>query len=125
MNPYSKDDLELMTAAYLTCAEFADKPEGSDSTEFSIDTQREAREDCAAFMRLGARWLHGDAVTAENVGHDFWLTRQGHGTGFWDRDYAPKHTLFALTTLADKFGQANVFDDDCELIIDAGVFANE
>lgn len=23
--------------------------------------------------------------TWENVGHDFWLTSQGHGAGFWDR----------------------------------------
>lgn len=23
----------------------------------------------------------------EQVGHDFWLTRNGHGTGFWDRYY--------------------------------------
>ena len=21
-----------------------------------------------------------------NIGHDFWLTSQGHGAGFWDRD---------------------------------------
>lgn len=24
--------------------------------------------------------------TWEHVGHDFWLTSQGHGAGFWDRD---------------------------------------
>jgi len=22
-----------------------------------------------------------------NIGHDFWLTRNGHGAGFWDGDY--------------------------------------
>ena len=22
--------------------------------------------------------------TAEKAGHDFWLTSQGHGSGFWD-----------------------------------------
>lgn len=25
------------------------------------------------------------AYTWEHVGHDFWLTSQGHGAGFWDR----------------------------------------
>lgn len=24
-------------------------------------------------------------LNAQQVGHDFWLTREGHGTGFWDR----------------------------------------
>lgn len=23
----------------------------------------------------------------ERAGHDFWLTRAGHGAGFWDRRY--------------------------------------
>lgn len=23
----------------------------------------------------------------EQIGHDFWLTRNGHGAGFWDGDY--------------------------------------
>lgn len=27
----------------------------------------------------------GDNYTWEHVGHDFWLTSQGHGAGFWDR----------------------------------------
>ncbi len=26
-----------------------------------------------------------DGLTSESIGHDFWLTRNGHGTGFWDR----------------------------------------
>ena len=27
----------------------------------------------------------GDNYTFEHIGHDFWLTSQGHGAGFWDR----------------------------------------
>lgn len=27
-----------------------------------------------------------ETYTWEHVGHDFWLTSQGHGAGFWDRD---------------------------------------
>ena len=26
-----------------------------------------------------------ESYTWEHVGHDFWLTSQGHGAGFWDR----------------------------------------
>jgi hypothetical protein len=37
----------------------------------------------ARFAAALAFWLehHG----AAQVGHDFWLTRNGHGAGFWDR----------------------------------------
>lgn len=26
-----------------------------------------------------------DGMDSEQIGHDFWLTRNGHGAGFWDR----------------------------------------
>lgn len=41
-------------------------------------------QDCAAFL-----WKHYPELTGEwgmeQAGHDFWLTRNRHGTGFWDR----------------------------------------
>lgn len=54
--------------------------------------------DCADF--LAAQWddmvkawqrATGSTVDVdwERMGHDFYLTRCGHGTGFWDRDYGP------------------------------------
>lgn len=53
-------------------------------------------EDCEAFQRDNAELLaqayasgiypHGREWTGpEYAGHDFWLTRNGHGAGFWDR----------------------------------------
>lgn len=38
----------------------------------------------------------------EQAGHDFWLTRNGHGCGFWDRGYA-ESTSDALTAACRKF----------------------
>src|SRR5437764_6367363 len=48
--------------------------------------------DCAKFQEeqgellTGENCLRGDATT--RGGHDFWLTRNGHGAGFWDGDWA-------------------------------------
>lgn len=39
--------------------------------------------------------------TWEHVGHDFWLTSQGHGAGFWDRDLGDVGD--ALTDSADGY----------------------
>lgn len=43
-------------------------------------------------------------------GHDFALTRNGHGAGFWDRGYGPVGD--ALTDAAKAFGDHCVITDD-------------
>ena len=48
-----------------------------------------------------------DTYTWERVGHDFLLTRDGHGTGFWDRDNSkgPRAEAFQnLTEMARDWG---------------------
>lgn len=51
-------------------------------------------QDCDAFQRDHAKDL-GDAYEGsvryndELAGHDYWLTRNGHGAGFWDRGLGP------------------------------------
>lgn len=41
-------------------------------------------DDIAEYLRT--REVHGgDGSTAEHLGHDLWLNRNHHGTGFWDR----------------------------------------
>jgi hypothetical protein len=39
--------------------------------------------DCDAFMSEQSHDLEG--IEPGQAGHDFWLTRNGHGAGFWDR----------------------------------------
>lgn len=41
-------------------------------------------------------------------GHDFALTRNGHGAGFWDRGY-PDAIGQALTEAAQAYGEATLF----------------
>lgn len=40
----------------------------------------------------------------EQAGHDFWLTRNRHGAGFWD-DGWPEDAEKTLTDLAHSFGE--------------------
>ena len=42
-----------------------------------------------------------------NVAHDFWLTRNEHGTGFWDKNYVTFTT--PLNNLSKKFNQVNLY----------------
>lgn len=63
-------------------------------------------EDCAGFEMLNKALLDG-AGTAEQNGHDFWLTRNRHGAGFWDRGYGEVGDK--LTTAAQKYSECNLF----------------
>ena len=51
------------------------------------------------------------------AGHDFWLTRNGHGSGFWDGDWPEPHAT-TLTHLSRSFGPSDVYlGDDGKLYV--------
>ncbi len=47
----------------------------------------------------------------EAAGHDFWLTRNGHGAGFWDGDW-PEPAATRLTASSKKYGEFNLYLGD-------------
>lgn len=70
------------------------------------DTYATMRADCLAFVVD-----NGDIgdMAAEQAGHDFWLTRNGHGAGFWDRGLGDRGDR--LSALARPFGDFNLWTD--------------
>lgn len=48
----------------------------------------------------------------EQAGHDLWLTQNGHGTGYWDRDLANKATRDRLTDAAHALGERYAYLGD-------------
>jgi hypothetical protein len=57
--------------------------------------------DCRSFQKHSELW-----ECDEQAGHDFWLTRNGHGAGFWDGDYSLHGT--ELTELSKPYGSVNL-----------------
>jgi len=53
----------------------------------------------AALPYLTEEW------TDEQIGHDLWLTRGGHGAGFWDRDLPNGDKLTEICKLAEFHGE--------------------
>lgn len=81
--------LDAFTQAYVECALWASMdddgtPLDKDFDPLDLDegTLSEMIAECAAFQRDNAADLA--TGTPEQGGHDFWLTRNGHGAGFWD-----------------------------------------
>ena len=80
------------------------------------------QEDCSRFyasveslgIDLDTELLKDDDAD-EMAGHDFWLTRNGHGSGFWDGDWRDD-AGDALTKLAKSFGEQWPYVGDDGLI---------
>jgi len=70
--------------------------------------------DCAAFQRTNAPLLEACGLGAEEAGHDFWLTRNRHGSGFWDEDIGDVGGQ--LTEAAWACGEFNLYIGDDESI---------
>lgn len=85
---------EKFLAAYIDCALWSSTDNVDDSGGEPLDANHdrsdlsdaclaEFKNDCASFQESNADDLAD--IDIEQAGHDFWLTRNGHGTGFWDR----------------------------------------
>ena len=103
---------EAMVAAYLEAiyaTETGDNDQPPADAELTPLTKCQAYIDCRSFLAAigGNNPVDGfDDLDPEQLGHDLWLTRNGHGTGFWDRPevYGEANaTLF--TRLAKAMGE--------------------
>lgn len=73
--------------------------------DLTDDAHATMREDCADF--IVDQWETIRDLDAEQVGHDFWLTRNHHGAGFWDGDY-PEDIGQKLTDASHAYGDADL-----------------
>lgn len=106
--------LEAAVEEYLDAADFTDSPTKPWSEKTRRNAARDVRqffteneEDCLAFaeiVRPGASVRDAASLCAT----DFWLTRNGHGAGFWDRGAGSVGKR--LTDAAKSYGERYVFD---------------
>lgn len=95
--------LDAFFEGYTECAKWcgieAETPNRDEAKEMDITTRSLAsmRKDCVAFVR--ANWadlltdLADGHFSAGHHGHDFWLTRNRHGAGFWENPGAHNQRL--------------------------------
>ena len=73
----------------------------------------QAKKDLNKFWKQAGDLLKGEDET--QAAHDFWLTRNHHGAGFWDRSYNNDEDGTKgdkLTDIAHKFRELNAFVSD-------------
>ena len=80
------------------------------------ETEAAMRADCVAFITANAASLTAalasGAYAATTAGADFWLTRSGDGTGYWDRDDIAADIAEALTSAAREAGVRDLYLGD-------------
>ncbi len=116
--PLYNPALEKFLASYIETALWSETDDAGipfdnskyASLEFAPETVERMTADCARFIELCAPILDA-TTTLYPVAHDFWLTRNHHGAGFWDGDY-PESIGKALTDLAHSFGECDLYIGD-------------
>lgn len=108
------DDANIFEGPAYSIYRTKERSEESLDANYSVSdiddrTLAQMVEDCARFQQENAELLaHGEDSRG---GHDFWLTRNHHGAGFWDGDW-PDDVGEALTAKAHEYGQIDLYVHD-------------
>lgn len=112
--------LDAFTLAYVDCALWSstgDDEQPLDETygveDIAPVTLASMVADCKAFQEAHGALIGDDE---ERAGHDFWLTRNGHGAGFWDGDWDEVDPTGILDKACKAFPGRDLYVGDDGLI---------
>lgn len=117
------EQLDDFTTAYIECALWSTNDESTPAggvpldenygiEDFAPETLNQIIADCRLFqIQNKADIISADSLGFTRAGHDFWLTRNGHGAGFWDGDW-PEEIDDRLTEASAAFGEFNLYVGD-------------
>lgn len=119
--------LDSFTRAYIEAALWSSTDDNGaplDASYSADDLSESALEriaaDCAKFKAENEipDYSNGEWTTDQRAGHDFWLSRCGHGSGFFDRDELPGDVRDALHDASEAFGTCDLYvGDDGKLYV--------
>ena len=119
-----KINLDGFQEGYVDCALWSSTDDNGNSlysyniTDIASPTLKQMVQDCDIFRQQNQELLelyHEYGFDEKQAGHDFWLTRNHHGTGFWDREI-PKKLGQRLTKAAQKFHELDLYIGDDKMI---------
>lgn len=121
-----QQQVETMLTHYKICARWVGvvNKEGTnlvdiDDCEWSEEAEEQMREDIEDFIDSNIDDIYaweGPTWTAfEQAGHDFFLTRNSHGAGFWDGEW-PDDVGQRLTAASEPYGSQDIYVGDNGLL---------
>jgi hypothetical protein len=116
MDIYKNNTETKVLRAYLEAALWSSVDDVGEplDAEFTIDDIHEdslimAMNDIKKFLKMVD--IEKLGLYDFMVGHDIWLTRNGHGAGFWDRGYS-KEIENILMNAIEEFPEIILYIDD-------------
>lgn len=103
------EGLDTFTRAYIMAIYFTETEGRSSEYKMTERMRKLVIRDCERFQEAN-RELLGPLSNEEieHAGHDFWFTRNGHGSGFWDGGWMePEASVF--TNYSEEVGQFDVY----------------
>ncbi len=113
-------DIDIVIESYLEAAlwdsESDYREELADKTifDFSYNAKKQAKEEIKWFLDKAGD-VFSEILNTE-IGHDLWLSRNGHGSGFFDRAGYEDDDAEFLMDLARILGEINIYVNDKGLI---------
>jgi len=108
-------DLQLFHRAYINALLYSENMDEVTFSDISDETHDQISQDCETFWDLANKFddfdPQHDTDYIVKTAHDFVLTRNGHGAGFWDGDWEEKLGE-ELTSLSKKFGEFEAYIGD-------------
>lgn len=109
--PDYKSAINVIIDSYLETAiwteDFDKEVEGKTIYDFSDNARNQAKEEIEWFLKNSVD-MFGSLVFKDvsytSIGHDIWLSRNGHGAGFFDRGYEKEISDF-LMYLSHELGE--------------------
>ena len=114
-NEVASPEVVEILDSYLEAALWTDEEEighANIHSDVNVDSRIDAYKDVVNFMNQAGELING--LEPSQVGHDLWLTRNGHGAGFWDRGLGDVGEN--LSNIARSMGGKSVYRGDNEEI---------
>ena len=110
-----KTYIDTICASYIEAACFCLDIDGNEVDHLAITPYsiEQAKEEIAIFIfRAKQANVPLELWTAEQLGHDLWFTRNGHGVGFWDKDIQGANRL---SQIARNMGESYLMTDGAQV----------
>jgi hypothetical protein len=111
------DYLKEALQAFLECALWSSTDEDGDPYDdtynvhdFAYPAVEDAQLDVEGMIDDAEKEGLLEGIPASQFGHDFWLTRNGHGAGFWDRGLGKQGDR--LTEMSKIYGSCYIYVGD-------------
>jgi hypothetical protein len=109
----TKKNIETMLASYVETALWSSTDDDGNPLDAHYSVDDIADKALASMSKVVAAFAADNAADIdgkwEQAGNDFWLTRNGHGSGFWDGDW-PEPASSRLTAASKAYGPCDLYE---------------